>query len=243
MRRRVSSPTTVRSECIVECVSCVRQGCRVRAARGALYVHAAGCAAGGASGPGGWAPMSESGSNPSAPREQRDRLEPPEPLAAREPLEQTPTPERIRGQERFRRSSRLRSSQDFQRVRRRGRSLGGRLVALGYVRQDATADGAPPAATRVGFSISKRVGKAVVRNLVKRRLRESIRRRLSRLAPGWDIVITARPAAAGATYGELDAELARLLERVRLIAHKAAEPSTAADHPAAAESGSDRGSV
>jgi ribonuclease P protein component len=168
-------------------------------------------------------------------------------------VEQQPRPERIRGQERFRRSARLRSSLDFQRVRRRGRSLGGALLALGYARQDAPADGAPLATpvattiatTRVGFSISKRVGAAVVRNLVKRRLRESIRRRLSRLAPGWDIVITARPAAAGATYGELDAELARLLERARLLARDArpaaASISPTADRATRPEHGSDRG--
>jgi ribonuclease P protein component len=73
----------------------------------------------------------------------------------------------------------------------------------------------------VGFSVSKRVGGSVVRNLVKRRLRESIRRDLSRLAPGWDIVITARPAAANATYDELRGELTRLLTRAKLLTNGA----------------------
>ncbi len=136
-------------------------------------------------------------------------------------MEQQERPERIRGRERFRRTQRLRSSMDFQRVRRRGRSMSGALLALGYSPKPTISPGSPGNESRVGLSISKRVGTAVVRNLVKRRLRESIRRQWSRLAPGWDIVITARTGAAGATYDELNAELFRLLERARLLAHDA----------------------
>jgi len=51
----------------------------------------------------------------------------------------------------------------------------------------------------------------VVRNRVKRRLRESVRRALGQLAPGWDLILTARPAAAGATHAQLDAETRELL--------------------------------
>lgn len=69
---------------------------------------------------------------------------------------------------------------------------------------------------RVGFSVSKRVGGAVVRNRVKRRLREAVRVRLTSLPPGWDIVISARPAAATVDHATLDAELGVLLGRARL---------------------------
>ncbi len=169
-----------------------------------------------------------------------DRVAPSEPPL--DSLEQKPQPERIRGRERFRHAARLRSMQDFQRVRRSGRSLGGALLAFGYARRELTLElpqsapphAAPYAATRVGFSISKRVGGAVVRNLVKRRLRESIRRRLSRVAGGWDIVITARPAAASATFGELDAELAQLLERARLLPRETGAANSGSGGAAAA---------
>ena len=140
-------------------------------------------------------------------------------------VEQQERPERIRGQERFRRAQRLCSSLDFQRVRRQGRSTGGALLALGYSPKPIASPGAPGSeshVSRVGFSISKRVGTAVVRNVIKRRLRESIRRQWSRIAPGWDIVITARTGAAGATYDELNAELRRLLERAHLLAREPA---------------------
>jgi ribonuclease P protein component len=72
----------------------------------------------------------------------------------------------------------------------------------------------PP--TRIGFSVSRRVGGAVVRNRVKRRLREIVRKRLSHVAPGWDIVITARASAAEAEYGALEEDLREIFSRVRL---------------------------
>jgi ribonuclease P protein component len=113
--------------------------------------------------------------------------------------------------ERLRRIQRLRSPRDFERVRRRGRHVSGALLSLGLARQAQ-----PDAPTRIGFAVSKRVGGAVVRNRVKRRLRESVRRQLSTLAPGWDLVIAARPDAARADYTAVDADLRALLARARL---------------------------
>ncbi|MBF6592600.1 MAG: ribonuclease P protein component, partial [Ktedonobacterales bacterium] len=62
----------------------------------------------------------------------------------------------------------------------------------------------------------KRVGGAVERNRVKRRLREAARPRLAALAPGWDIIVTARAGAAQADFAALDAALAELLTHARL---------------------------
>jgi ribonuclease P protein component len=130
--------------------------------------------------------------------------------------------------ERFRRESRLRSSQDFQRVRRRGRRQQGQWLTLAYARRadaprppDASeeSDGAQvkAAPARIGFSVSKRVGSAVIRNRVKRRLREAIRRRLWKTQPGWDMILIARPEAANAEYAELADEVHDLLRRARLL--------------------------
>jgi len=73
--------------------------------------------------------------------------------------------------------------------------------------------GNQPRPTRIGFSVSKRVGGAVTRNLVKRRLREAARHRLAALASGWDLVLTARPSAASVGYPLLVAELDDLFTR------------------------------
>jgi ribonuclease P protein component len=132
-------------------------------------------------------------------------------------------PERTCGverDERFRRLQRLRSSEDFQRVRR-GRQISGANLVVHYARRTT---GGP---TRIGFSVSKRVGGAVIRNLVKRRLREAVRHQLAALSGGWDLVVTARPAAAGVGYPVLAAELDDLFTRVGMwIAHDSQDLST-----------------
>ena len=129
-------------------------------------------------------------------------------LKLRRPPERTLTGERTG--ERVRRVQRLRST----RVRAHGRRVSGALLLLGYV-----ARGEPDNSgyTRIGFSVSRRVGGAVARNRVKRRLREVIRRKLARIAPGYDLVITARPGAADARMETLEQEVAGLLARARLL--------------------------
>jgi ribonuclease P protein component len=76
-------------------------------------------------------------------------------------------------------------------------------------RTDARAD-LPP---RVGFVVSKAVGNAVVRNRTKRRLRASVATRLTGIPAGLDLVVRANPAAADATWDELDLAVGRQLDK------------------------------
>lgn len=55
--------------------------------------------------------------------------------------------------------------------------------------------------TRLGVSVSKRVGNAVVRNAVKRRLREAFRKKKADLPAGFDIVCIASPYSAASLDG------------------------------------------
>lgn len=76
--------------------------------------------------------------------------------------------------------------------------------------------------SRIGLSVSKRVGGSVVRNRVKRRLREIFREFAlagqmgqAEVETGWDVVVTARPEAAEATYAELRVSAQRLVSKIR----------------------------
>jgi ribonuclease P protein component len=66
------------------------------------------------------------------------------------------------------------------------------------------------------------VGNAVVRNRLRRRLRETIR--TLPLLEGYDVVITARPEAAKASFHELRQELLLLFRRAKLLDAPASAP-------------------
>ena len=70
---------------------------------------------------------------------------------------------------------------------------------------------------RAGFSVSKKVGKATVRNRVKRLMREGLRANLMQVKPGYDLIFTARPPAARATFGEIRQAIEELLMRGALL--------------------------
>jgi ribonuclease P protein component len=112
------------------------------------------------------------------------------------------------------RRGRISRSRDFDAVYRRGRSAAGRhLVVYAFPREDAN-DGSP---TRLGLSVSRKVGDAVIRNRIKRVLREEFARRAPGVPADLDVVVIARPGCSayldehGSTA--LGARLGELLER------------------------------
>ena len=107
------------------------------------------------------------------------------------------------------RLERLKRSADFAHVMRSARRRSHhRLLQLA-----ATESGRD--ATRVGFSVSRRVGNAVRRNRVRRRLRAIVRQ--LPIADGFDIVIVAQPLSAEATYDELLAAAEESARRAHLL--------------------------
>jgi ribonuclease P protein component len=111
-----------------------------------------------------------------------------------------------------RRAWRLRANQDFLRVRREGRSWAHPLLVL-VARRGSD----PEALTRVGITVSRRVGNAVVRNRTKRRVRETLRSRYSCLARGWDLVLVVRPKAAESNFAAIGEATDSLLGRAQLM--------------------------
>lgn len=69
--------------------------------------------------------------------------------------------------------------------------------------------------SRVGYTVSRKVGNAVVRNRVRRRLREIVRTSPDALTVGRDYVIIAFPSAANAAFATLREELTCLLQKAR----------------------------
>ena len=117
------------------------------------------------------------------------------------------------------RKFRLTRSEDFKRVRRSGRSYAHPLVVL--VAQPAEQED-----LRIGVTASRGIGTAVKRNRCKRLLREAMRTLIPSLAPGWDILLIARPALLSSSVFEVREALLILLRRANLVAPQI--PSNAA---------------
>ena len=107
---------------------------------------------------------------------------------------------------------RLRRKNDFDAVFKRGRSWHNELLVLRSLPNELDHN-------RFGFITSKRLGKAVVRNRVRRRLRECIR--VLSLSPGWDVVVSAKGAAATADFHQLNHAVTNLLARAKLLTPEA----------------------
>ncbi|OFX15665.1 MAG: ribonuclease P protein component [Armatimonadetes bacterium RBG_16_58_9] len=103
-------------------------------------------------------------------------------------------------------ASRLKHKSGFAAVYAKGRSCATDLVVV-YASRNRTS------ITRIGFSVSRKVGRAVERNRTKRVLREAMRRMLAELAGGYDLVVIARPPAANASFSDIRASLRTLLRR------------------------------
>ena len=102
---------------------------------------------------------------------------------------------------------RLTDSPEFERVYRQGTAYRGKLISVHAFPNE---HGTP----RLGLSVSRKVGNAVTRNAVRRRLREVFQSCVSGLSENLDLVVSARPAAAEATFEELQEEFCKSLGRI-----------------------------
>ncbi len=104
----------------------------------------------------------------------------------------------------FPKRARLRKRGDYLRVQRAGR----RCHTEHFVVLIAPS---PAASTRIGVTVSSRVGNAVVRNRVKRIVREILRTSWRRIDPPADVVVIAKPGASDTAHAEAASELRRAL--------------------------------
>ena len=91
----------------------------------------------------------------------------------------------------------IKKNSDFQKVYRTGRSFANKLLVM-YVIKTERED------TRIGISVSKKVGNSVVRNHITRLVRESYRLNKDRVKTGLDIVVVARAAAKESDFKKIE---------------------------------------
>ena len=96
----------------------------------------------------------------------------------------------------FPRSRRLRSRDEFRRIKKYGKKITGRMVTF-----DVLTEKFPY--RLLGITVSKRFGNAVARNRFKRLIREAFRIQQYLLPPGLVINVSPRPNATMPTFQEI----------------------------------------
>ena len=110
----------------------------------------------------------------------------------------------------MKRSDSLKRKKEFRYTYRAGRSIPGHLTVLVYTKNRQSK-------TRVGFSVSKKIGGAVQRNRVKRRLREAITPLLPSLKHGYNIIFIARTPLLEAPFQSIVSGLTNQLRKASLF--------------------------
>jgi ribonuclease P protein component len=102
-------------------------------------------------------------------------------------------------------AARIRRRRDFLTLQREGQRR--HTAHLVVVRRPGTA-----AVSRLGVTVSSRIGNAVVRNRVKRLVREVFRQSRAALVPPIDLVVIAKPGADTLTYAQAAIEFRRAID-------------------------------
>ena len=98
----------------------------------------------------------------------------------------------------------LKKNCDFKRVYRIGKSFANKYLVM-YAMDNKLND------SRLGISVSKKVGNSVVRHRITRLIRESYRLSEDTILQGLDIVVVARVGAKDKSYDEIKSALMHLI--------------------------------
>ncbi|MHC1684954.1 MAG: ribonuclease P protein component [Clostridiaceae bacterium] len=113
----------------------------------------------------------------------------------------------------------IRKNSEFRTVYKRGKSFSNQNLVL-YVYKNINntiiKDENRVALSRLGISVSKKVGKSVIRSRVKRLISESYRLNKGNIKKGFDYVIIARNPSKDRDYKEIETSLIKLFEKAGL---------------------------
>lgn len=103
----------------------------------------------------------------------------------------------------------VKENYEFRRIYRKGKSAVSPQLVI-YCQRNRRGH------SRLGVSVSTKLGCAVVRNRVRRRIREIYRLNKAKMLPGYDLIVVARVRAVETDYQKLDRTYLRLLEQLDL---------------------------
>lgn len=110
----------------------------------------------------------------------------------------------------MRKTKSIKENHTFRRLYSRGKSAVSPYLVM-YTQKNRAGE------TRLGITVSTKVGGAVVRNRVRRRIREAYRRNEEKFSDAIDLVIVSRVRCAHASYAEIEKSLLTLARQLRLL--------------------------
>lgn len=99
----------------------------------------------------------------------------------------------------------IKKNSRFREIYARGESKANKTLVLYKIKNDLPE-------SRLGITVSGKVGKAHVRNKIKRRIKEIIRIEQDRLISGYDLIFIARVKSAECDYAMLESSVNHLLK-------------------------------
>jgi ribonuclease P protein component len=105
----------------------------------------------------------------------------------------------------------LKKDCDFRKVYKHGKSFANRYLVM-YILENKSDS------SRIGISVSKKVGNAITRNKIRRRIKEAYRLNIDEnVKNGYDIIFIARVSCNEAEYKDIDKAINHLVKKSNLI--------------------------
>ncbi|RDY25583.1 ribonuclease P protein component [Romboutsia weinsteinii] len=105
----------------------------------------------------------------------------------------------------------LKKDSDFRKVYKHGKSIANRYLVMYILKNKSDS-------SRVGISISKKVGKAITRNRIRRLIKEVYRLDIdSKVKSGYDIVFIARMPSKDATFKDIEKSINTLAKKADIL--------------------------
>lgn len=105
---------------------------------------------------------------------------------------------------------RLRKNMEFKRVYNGGKNYWNRNLIL-YVRKNDLKN------SRIGITITKKIGNAVVRNRIRRRMKEIIRLRLGNIKNGYDLILIPKKNVIDISYKDLESAMVHIMSISKIL--------------------------
>ncbi|MGL4911745.1 MAG: ribonuclease P protein component [Romboutsia sp.] len=111
----------------------------------------------------------------------------------------------------FNKTKGLRKDSDFRTVYKHGKSIANKYLVM-YILENKSED------SRLGISVSKKVGKAITRNRVRRLIKEVYRLNVDdKVKAGYDIVFIARIVSKEASYKDIEKSVNHLVKKAEMF--------------------------